>query len=660
MTEYFYQLLDWVTQHPLWSGVVIFLVAMSESLAIVGLIVPGVVIMFGIGALIAAGAIDFAAAMAWAVAGAVAGDGLSFWLGYHYKERLTGIWPFTRYPGSLDQGIAFFDRYGGKSVAFGRFFGPVRAIIPLVAGMMGMQPWRFAAANVLSALVWAPAYLLPGMVFGASLELASEVAFRLVMILLLLAALTWLVFRLARGLFNLMHPHAGNWVQATLRWSRMHPKLGDIAAALADPDHPEAKGLSILASLLLLATALFVLVLGAVLEGSALSSINSTVLHALQSLRTPWADHLMVTLTRFTDTTIVACLTLGVLAFLIWRGHRRTTLYWLAAIGFAVITPPLLKHGLQIPRPDILGYAADSYSFPSGHTLKAVVLYGFLSVIIARPIQPHWRWLPYALAASIAVAVGLSRLYLGAHWLTDVLGSFTLGVIWISLLGIAYHRHAHTETHWRELSVAAVAILMLAMSVESSLHHKQKLERYTPAIETVEIEKSAWWQNSWMSFPAIRQDTRGRLDHPLNLQYAGDPMWLTEQLVPAGWNPANKLAWEDMLKLLSPSLKLNALPVLPQVHGAEHETLILEKNISDDQRLVLRLWPAHVRLTPGGEDLWLGNVTTQQKVQAAGLLTFAETTRDFSTPFSALLSDLASLSADQLVTHRERVLIRSQ
>ncbi|MET0095115.1 MAG: DedA family protein, partial [Sedimenticola sp.] len=265
MTDYFYQLLDWVSLHPLWSGAVIFLVAMSESLAIVGLIVPGVVIMFGIGALIAAGAIDFAAAMAWAVAGAVAGDGLSFWLGYHYRERLTGIWPFTRYPTSLDQGIAFFDRYGGKSVAFGRFFGPVRAIIPLVAGMMGMQPWRFVVANVLSALVWAPAYLLPGMVFGASLELASEVAFRLVILLLLLALLIWLAFRLAKGLFALMHPHAGNWVQATLRWSRMHPTLGDIAAALADPGHPEAKGLSILASLLLLATALFALLLGAVL-----------------------------------------------------------------------------------------------------------------------------------------------------------------------------------------------------------------------------------------------------------------------------------------------------------------------------------------------------------------------------------------------------------
>ncbi|MES9896122.1 MAG: VTT domain-containing protein, partial [Candidatus Thiodiazotropha endolucinida] len=94
--------------------------------------------------------------------------------------RLRGFWPFNRHPATLQRGITFFQRYGGKSVALGRFFGPVRAIIPLVAGMLGMPPLRFLAANILSALVWAPAYLLPGIVFGASLELASEVAFRLV------------------------------------------------------------------------------------------------------------------------------------------------------------------------------------------------------------------------------------------------------------------------------------------------------------------------------------------------------------------------------------------------------------------------------------------------------------------------------------------------
>ena len=105
----------------------IFLVSMAESLAIVGLVVPGVAIMFGIGAMIGADSVDFTAALIWAVAGAVAGDGLSFWLGRHYKEKLTEIWPFTRYPTSLTRGVAFFEKYGGKSVAIGRFFGPVRA-----------------------------------------------------------------------------------------------------------------------------------------------------------------------------------------------------------------------------------------------------------------------------------------------------------------------------------------------------------------------------------------------------------------------------------------------------------------------------------------------------------------------------------------------------
>ncbi|MCW8921790.1 MAG: DedA family protein, partial [Sedimenticola sp.] len=180
MTEFFQQILAWVSLHPGWSYSVIFLTAMAESLAFVGLIVPGVAIMFGIGALIAGGAIAFWPTMGWAVAGAVAGDGLSFWLGRHYQQRLTSIWPFNRHPKSLQRGTEFFEKYGGKSVALGRFFGPIRAVIPLIAGMMGMSPLRFVVANVLSALAWAPLYLLPGIVFGASLELASEVAMRLV------------------------------------------------------------------------------------------------------------------------------------------------------------------------------------------------------------------------------------------------------------------------------------------------------------------------------------------------------------------------------------------------------------------------------------------------------------------------------------------------
>lgn len=166
MTEIFGQLLDWIRQHPEQAGLVVFSVALIESLAIVGVLVPGVLILLGAGALIGAGVLDFWMMCLWAVLGAIIGDGLSYWLGHHF-EYLTGRWRWFRlHPDHLQKGVRFFEKYGDLSVALGRFFGPIRAVVPLVAGLMHMPPKRFYIANVLSALVWAPAYLIPGMLLG--------------------------------------------------------------------------------------------------------------------------------------------------------------------------------------------------------------------------------------------------------------------------------------------------------------------------------------------------------------------------------------------------------------------------------------------------------------------------------------------------------------
>lgn len=164
--EYFQQLLDWIAAHPEQAGWVIFAMALAESLAIVGVLVPGVVILVGAGTLIGSGVLNFWSSCAWAVAGAVIGDGLSYWLGHHF-EYLTTRFPWFRvHPDHLQRGVKFFERYGDISVAAGRFFGPIRAVVPLVAGLLAMPPRRFYIANILSALVWAPAYLLPGVLLG--------------------------------------------------------------------------------------------------------------------------------------------------------------------------------------------------------------------------------------------------------------------------------------------------------------------------------------------------------------------------------------------------------------------------------------------------------------------------------------------------------------
>lgn len=164
------QITDWVAQYPYWSGVVVFLVAMLESLAIVGVVVPGVAIMFAIGALIGTGALELIPTLIWAACGASLGDGLSFALGWHFRDRLHRLNYFQQRQDLLDRGHRFFQRYGALSVIIGRFVGPIRAIVPMVAGMLEMPVPRYLAANVLASMLWAPAYLAPGLVFGESYE----------------------------------------------------------------------------------------------------------------------------------------------------------------------------------------------------------------------------------------------------------------------------------------------------------------------------------------------------------------------------------------------------------------------------------------------------------------------------------------------------------
>ncbi len=191
-------LLDWIADHSQWSGLVIFAIAAGESLVLIGIVVPGVVLMLGVGTLVGLGVLDIWTSLFWAAAGAIVGDGFSYWLGYHYHQQLQRIWPLSRYPELVPRGEAFFKKHGRKSIFLGRFIGPVRAIIPAVAGIMEMPKIQFYTVNVLSAVLWAPAVILPGAVFGASLTTATQVYSRTIFIIVLLAIFIWLLLFIRR------------------------------------------------------------------------------------------------------------------------------------------------------------------------------------------------------------------------------------------------------------------------------------------------------------------------------------------------------------------------------------------------------------------------------------------------------------------------------
>src|SRR5882724_12880676 len=159
---------DFITAHRAWAGPAVCALAFGESLAFIGVLLPATAALVFVGVLIGQGLLDFWLMAAWATLGAALGDAVSFWIGRSFRDAIHNLWPFTKHPRMLDQGHRFFARWGMASVFLGRFLGPIRAVIPLVAGMMDMPRLRFQIANWTSAALWAPYWLCVGL-FGERL-----------------------------------------------------------------------------------------------------------------------------------------------------------------------------------------------------------------------------------------------------------------------------------------------------------------------------------------------------------------------------------------------------------------------------------------------------------------------------------------------------------
>lgn len=167
MDDLVHTTLQFIKQHQGWAFPVIFLVSFGESFVGLSLLFPGTTILVIAGTLVQwpfnpHGVLDIWPVLIGAILGAVIGDTISFMIGQRFGHHLDKYWFFVRHPDLLARGYAFFERFGTASVFIGRFFGPMRAVIPLVAGIMKMPNGRFWFANVASAVIWAPALLLLG------------------------------------------------------------------------------------------------------------------------------------------------------------------------------------------------------------------------------------------------------------------------------------------------------------------------------------------------------------------------------------------------------------------------------------------------------------------------------------------------------------------
>lgn len=463
MEAWLQQFFSWLPDGPLYYtlfGTISFL----ESLAVVGIVVPGSVLIVFAGFLAANGKGDFATLMAVTTIGAIAGDLLSYLLGARLGPRLMAL-PFFQHRQLLFRNAEdFFIAHGGKSVFLGRFVGFLRPFIPFVAGSARMRPLPFTLYVVVSGILWGIAYPGLGYLFSASWKLVELWFDRFSLFLLAVLGLfalnmlfwRYLVPRLAARttwLRQRLHATFSAWRQSTTAQAlaARYPRGWTFWAERFSL----AYGSGLYLTVGLVCSALFAwLFLLLATRSPRLLELDRSIYQLLQGLRHPWADQLMILVTTLASGSVILTFSAFLLLWLLLRNRDFFALILVCGVGGGELLVYILKLAYARPRPEpfIAALHASSASLPSGHAFAALVLSGLTVYFLLGEVGRWHNRLGLVISASLLASfIGFSRVYLGLHWASDVFAGFALAALWLTFLITAseIRRRYGGEFPWR-------------------------------------------------------------------------------------------------------------------------------------------------------------------------------------------------------------------
>jgi undecaprenyl-diphosphatase len=426
-----------------WTYLLVGVFAFLETGAGVGLIVPGETVMLLGGAVAGQGAINVYLLIAIAWFCAWAGDSTSFFIGRRLGRGFVlrngprvGI-THERFERVED----YFGRHGGKTILVGRFVSLVRALAPFVAGSSGMRYRNFLPYSVLGTGLWASAHILIGYFFSRSIDKAAKYAGRgafLLGTLIVVAVGIVLAVRHLRVAENRTKLVRGLEQRSWTRWlvvvgRRLRPPFAFVWARLT----PGGRfGLEFTSVLAVLAVGSFVVVSYAMVFASdpTATAGDTTAADIAESIRAAWLTSIGKVVTQLGSGWVV--FSLAALTAIALAMRRRWAELAVLAGGIAIIAigVPELKSAIARPRPTGGLVDAPGYAYPSGHAAQST-FYVWLAITVAVRLRRGMAraWLLVGAAVALSAVIGLSRVYLGVHYLSDVSGGWGLGAAAFSL-----------------------------------------------------------------------------------------------------------------------------------------------------------------------------------------------------------------------------------
>ena len=610
-------ILDLVAFHPFAAFALVFFVSLGEALFIVGLFVPSTFVLIAVGALVGAGKLPFLPILFLASAGAIIGDALSFWVGHHYEGRLRSVWPFRRYTALLDRGEAFFQRHGGKSIFIGRFVPGVKAIVPGIAGMVGMDFVRFSAVNVTSAFVWAGAHLVPAAGIGLGLSRVHTLDPRLAILGGVALGIVLMGYYLAKIAYGFVYPMFERWrIERVSSLAFDQGRLAQFEARVLTNDR-NVVGWTLVLFVAALAAGGFVTLLADLLFDPQLNLVDKAVYNFLQSLRSEAGTRLITAMTMGADGFVLVPVTLAMLGLMIVRKRFALAVITGLAIGAQSAFVPLVKDIIQRPRPTALYSGAEAFSFPSGHATQSMTLFGILSVIVAANLVPRWRPLAFGIAIVAAITVAFTRLYLGAHWLSDVTAGFCLGLT-VTMIFAYVSRRRDKAIGLIRLAGVLVPVYVLVYGIHLYRDYDRWVGNYAPTLTVEQMAQSDWMASGWQKLAPDRLAFDGEPGETLFVQTDLAVAVLATRLAATRFQP--KPVGTLVETLFPSSLPLEDRPTAPLMHEGMKPVASFILADGADRRLVLRFWTSAYGTDSGGggHRILLGGLSIEQLQPLAG------------------------------------------
>lgn len=412
----------------------VFLFVGIES---VGIPLPGETALVIAAAFAALGHLSLWKVIATATVAAIAGDALGYWVG-----RLGGVALLRRYGRVFhfsDEKLArvrgFFGRHGAKTVFFGRFIALLRTWTALLAGAAEMPYGTFTLYNVLGAVTWATIFGCLGYIFGQSLPLLEryigQASLAMVLLIALLAALTlgWRWFDSNRDWI------AGRVSHAWASFKSRYPRLGRFAAARFIRGGYLGLHLTIGFLVSVAALWLFAAITEDVVHHDPLTTFDLALAPWIRAHTTRFGDEVFVQISLIGSPLAMSIVGLAGAVWIVVRRKWLVLSAWITAFAGAGLLTVFLKNIIHRPRPS--GAAeflhGSTFSFPSGHALGSLVGYGMLAYVIGSSLRSaRARRYLFCTTAVLVFAIGLSRMYLGVHYFSDVVGGYAAGALWLS------------------------------------------------------------------------------------------------------------------------------------------------------------------------------------------------------------------------------------